>query len=283
MKIREWVEYVIVFKIVIAIILLPEFFLKQLLHILIPAVKFFLYFRQEMMIRNFVTCFPKTNYRDVVKIINDVWFNIGWTFITSIKYIFDSRKVRLKVRLDNLEIKDLSGNTIIVTAHIGNWELLAQRLVLEGYKIAAIVRPLRNKLIDAKVKQFREKLGGKVFYAHQLKKVIDWLKSGGIIYVLPDQHIIEGSVRVEFLGRPAYTSPVVRLLNKRLNSNIITMFCIREKSYYKVFMEKYTPKSLSDIKSDLEYNTLQINKIIEKYIRMYPSQWMWLHRRWKEN
>ncbi|MFN3551145.1 MAG: lysophospholipid acyltransferase family protein, partial [Endomicrobiia bacterium] len=155
--------------------------------------------------------------------------------------------------------------------------------VLEGYKIAAIVRPLRNKLVEIQIKKLREKLGGKVFYAHQVKEIMLYLKSGGIVYILPDQHIVEGSVKVEFLNRLAFTSPIITLLNKRLKSKVFPMFCIKEKDYYKIFIEEeFVPFYSSDIKKDLETNTLSINKIIEKYIKMYPDQWMWFHRRWKE-
>jgi KDO2-lipid IV(A) lauroyltransferase len=236
------------------------------------------------MLKNFKSVFSQMSSKDVVEKINNVWFNIGWTFLISIKYLYNPKKIVEKIILNkNFIQQKLSGNTIIVTAHIGNWELLAQRLVLEGYKIAAIVRPLRNKFVELQVKKLRESLGGKVFYAHQLNEIMKWLKSGGIVYLLPDQHIVEGSVQVDFLGKKAFTTPVVTLLNKRLSSKILSMFCIKINNHYKVFIEDhYNPLYTENLRKDLEYNTLQINKIIEKYIYNYPDQWMWFHKRWKE-
>ncbi len=281
---KEWIEYIFAYYIKLFIIISPEEILKIFLKLLIPVFKFFLYSRQRLMLKNFCLSFSNYKGKEILNIINNVWYNIGWTFFSAIKYIYNPKKIFLKTRFVNeKKLKNLCGNSIIFTAHIGNWEILAQRLVLEGYKIAAIVRPLRNKLVEAQVKKLREKLGGKVFYSHQIKEIILYLKSGGIVYVLPDQHIVEGSVRVEFLNRPAFTSPIITLLNKRLKSKVFAMFCVKENSYYKIFFEEeFVFKYSKDIKKDLEVNTLAINKIIEKYIKMYPEQWMWFHKRWKE-
>jgi KDO2-lipid IV(A) lauroyltransferase len=282
--IKEEFDFIFVYFLKLFVLLTPEFLLKIFLRLIIPIAKLLLYNRQKLMLKNFKSVFSQMSSKDVVEKINNVWFNIGWTFLISIKYLYNPKKIVEKIILNkNFIQQKLSGNTIIVTAHIGNWELLAQRLVLEGYKIAAIVRPLRNKFVELQVKKLRESLGGKVFYAHQLNEIMKWLKSGGIVYLLPDQHIVEGSVQVDFLGKKAFTTPVVTLLNKRLSSKILSMFCIKINNHYKVFIEDhYNPLYTENLRKDLEYNTLQINKIIEKYIYNYPDQWMWFHKRWKE-
>jgi KDO2-lipid IV(A) lauroyltransferase len=281
---KEEFEFIFVYFLKLFVLLTPEFLLKIFLRLIVPIAKLLLYNRQKLMLKNFKSVFSQMSSKDVVEKINNVWFNIGWTFLISIKYLYNPKKIVEKIALDkNLVQQKLTENTIIVSAHIGNWELLAQRLVLEGYKIAAIVRPLRNKFVELQVKKLRESLGGKVFYAHQLNEIMKWLKSGGIVYLLPDQHIVEGSVRVDFLGKKAFTTPVVTLLNKRLGSKILPMFCIKINNHYKVFVEdNYNPLYTENLRKDLEYNTLQINKIIEKYIYKYPDQWMWFHKRWKE-
>jgi KDO2-lipid IV(A) lauroyltransferase len=282
--IREEFEFIFVYFLKLFVLLTPEFLLNFFLRLIVPIAKLLLYNRQKLMLKNFKSVFHQMSSKDVVEKINNVWFNIGWTFLISIKYLYNPKKIVEKIVLDkNFIQQKLSGNTIIVTGHIGNWELLAQRLVLEGYKIAAIVRPLRNKFVELQVKKLRESLSGKIFYAHQLNEIMKWLKSGGIVYLLPDQHIVEGSVRVDFLGKKAFTTPVITLLNKRLGSKILPMFCIKINNHYKVFVEDhYNPLYTENLRKDLEYNTLQINKIIEKYIYKYPDQWMWFHKRWKE-
>ncbi|MEN3014197.1 MAG: lysophospholipid acyltransferase family protein [Endomicrobiia bacterium] len=283
--IKETVEYVVFYFLRIIFFLLPERFISFFLKLLLIIVKFFLYHRQKIMIRNLHMSFPEISPEDIIKISNSVWYNIGLTFILSFKYIAEPNKILRKTKFKDPEkLKQISPNTIIFTAHIGNWEILAQRLVLEGYKVAAIVRELRNKIINLQVTKVREKLGGKVFYPHQLNFIIKWLKNGGIIYLLPDQHIAEGSVVVDFLGRKAFTTPIITLLNKRLKSKILPMFCIKEDNgIYTIYIEDpYIPLYTGDLRKDLEYNTLNINKIIEKYILKYPEQWMWLHKRWKE-
>lgn len=279
---KEWIEYTIAYTLLIFILLMPEYVLKMFTKLIIPVAKIFLYRRQRLVLKNLFLSLSSKTTKEILNIANNVWYNIAWTFISTIKYLYNPNKIFSKVKFKN-KLVSIPPNSIILTAHIGNWELLAQRLVLEGYKIAAIVRQLRNKIVDKKIKKLREKLGGKVFYEHQLKEVMEWLKSGGIIYILPDQHIAEGSLRVEFLGRLAFTTPIVTLLNKKLKSKIFPMFCIMKNDRYEVVVEKeYQPQYTNNFKRDLEYNTLQMNKVIEKYIKLYPEQWMWLHNRWKE-
>lgn len=283
--IKEQLEYLVFYLFKIIFLLLPEEVAKVFLKLILIIVKFFVYERQKLMIKNFHLSFPEKTPKEVIKTINKVWFNIGWTFVSSFKYINNPSKIFLRTRFkDKKDLKKIiTGNTVIFTAHIGNWEIMAQRLVLEGFKIAAIVRELRNRKINKEVNRLREKLGGKVFYPHQLNLIMDWLKKGGIIYILPDQHIAEGSIRVDFLGRLAFSSPIITLLNKRLGSKILPMFCIRKGSLFEIYIEDfYKPTYSGNLKKDLEYNTLCMNKIIEKYIKEYPEQWMWLHRRWKE-
>ncbi|MCX7957028.1 MAG: hypothetical protein N2643_03935 [Endomicrobia bacterium] len=281
---RDWVEYIFFYYFKIFFLLLPELYVKYVLKTFIILIKFFNYKRQKIAIRNYYLSLPKTPPKEIINNINQVWYNIGFTFIVTFKYIKNPKKIIERIKIENEDfLKELLPNTILFTAHIGNWEILAQNLVLRGYKIAAIVREQRNRYIEYQIKRTREKLGGRVFYAHQLNKIIKWLKSGGIIYLLPDQHIVEGSVRVEFLGRLAFSTPILTLLNKRLGSKIIPIFCIRQKNYYRVYIEKpYIPKYNGNLKEDLEYNTLYMNKIIEKYIKKYPQQWLWLHKRWKD-
>ncbi|MCS7230658.1 MAG: hypothetical protein RMJ67_00750 [Elusimicrobiota bacterium] len=283
-KVKEWFEYLCFYCLKVICLFLPEVVIKFILKIIVVIVKFTIYSRQKLMIKNLYLSFPEKNSKEILKIANRVWYNIGLTFVLAFKYINNPKKILLKTKFVNkTNLKELCDNTIIFTAHIGNWEILAQRLVLEGYKIAAIVRELRNKIVNREVTKLREKLGGKVFYPHQLSSIINWLKNGGILYILPDQHIAEGSLRVDFLGRKAFTTPIITILNKRLKSKIIPMFCIMEGGKYSIYIEKpYLPKYSGDLKKDLEYNTLYMNKIIENYIRNYPDQWMWLHKRWKE-
>lgn len=281
---KDQLEWLVFYSSKIIFSFLPENIASLFLKIILIIIKFFIYERQRLMIKNLYLSFPEKTPKEIVKIANKVWYNIGWTFVSSFKYINNPNKIFLKTRFKNKEdLKKITNNTIIITGHIGNWEILAQRLVLEGFKVAAIVRDLRNKIINKEVNRLREKLGGKVFFPHQLNLIMDWLKKGGIIYILPDQHIVEGSVRVDFLGRLAFTTPIATLLNKRLGSKILPMFCIRKKNFYEIYIEDwYHPVYSGNLKKDLEYNTLCMNKIIEKYIREYPEQWMWLHRRWKE-
>ncbi|MFH2070726.1 MAG: lysophospholipid acyltransferase family protein [Elusimicrobiota bacterium] len=282
---KEYFEYTFAELIRRVFLILPEPAGKLAIKALVPLVRFLLYKRHRMMLKNLRLAFPGKSRQELMSIASRVWFNVGWGFIDALRYINSPGKILTRVKIKDPEKfrKLLSGKTIVVSAHVGNWEILAQRLVLEGYKFGAVVRSLRNRAVDRKITVIRESLGGRAFLEHQVGKIFSWLKNGDILYILPDHHIAEGGLRVDFLGRPAFTSPIITLLNKRTGCKIVPVFCVRNGRNYEIYTEdEFVPHYTGNLRQDMSHNTEGINKVIEKYIRTFPEQWMWLHNRWKE-
>jgi len=171
-----------------------------------------------------------------------------------------------------------------ITAHLGNFELLAVFLAGRGYKIGVISRPLAdNKLNELLVKN-REKLGITNFYASDYPLgVVRWLKSGGAVGVLIDTD----SSRVKGIYLPVFNRlskvPVGQsLIAKRLGTALIPMACVRTaKNKYKVIIRPEIPINMSNTQIDIYEITRSCSLELEQLIKQYPDQWIWMHNRWK--
>ncbi len=285
MKWTEYIEYWGYKSLEIFFSSIPRNIGKIIIYISVYIIKTILRRRQLLMIKNLKFTFPQKTSKEIVKLATQVWYNIGLTFLDVLVYTTKPTKLK-KIFKGYDTVKKLlpkqNQGLIIFSGHIGNWELLMQRIILDGYKSAAIARKLRNQKVNLAVNRLREFWGGKILEAHEVNKAFKLLKQGWIVYLLPDQHIIEG-IKTTFLGRQAYTSPLIVLLSKRTNCKILPLFCIRDKDdKYKFFVEdEFIPLQMKNLKETLQINTERINKIIEKYIKLYPEQWLWLHNRWR--
>jgi len=173
---------------------------------------------------------------------------------------------------------------IVLSCHLGNWELSAVYFALKGYPSNAIVRPLRYKRFDRLVNAMRSSKGLKLIPRdNSFKKLISLLKLNEIVGILPDQDIdsIDG-VFVRFFGKDAYTPKGPVLLSLVGSAPIIPLFCIRENGMHHLIIEDPVKLEITgDREKDVLVNTQKWTDIVEKYIRQYPEQWVWMHKRWK--
>ncbi|MFH1798531.1 MAG: lysophospholipid acyltransferase family protein [Candidatus Omnitrophota bacterium] len=197
--------------------------------------------------------------------------------------------LRLVSECQGLEYLDKTlGNergAILLASHFGNWELLSAYLSTRGYKGAIIVRRLYFYKYDNFIVRLRRKFGVQVVYRDESpKKLLKVLKKGEMLGILADQDVDSTSgVFVNFFGKSAYTptAPVKFAMAARVD--IVPAFMIRKPDdSYKLVVEK--PITLLPEKDKAEsvrkYTQLWTD-ILEKYVRQYPEQWVWLHRRWK--
>ncbi len=173
---------------------------------------------------------------------------------------------------------------IILTGHVGNWELLAASLVANGYPLSAIARQLRSKRLDALVRAYREKAGySSIDRDKSVRRALRCLKRNELLGILADVDTRTEGVFVDFFGRPAYTpyGPVAIAL--KTGAALLPTFIIRQPDdSHRVIVEP--PLSLQQSgnpQHDLIVNTQKFTKVIESYVRRYPEQWIWMHERWK--
>lgn len=192
------------------------------------------------------------------------------------------------VEIKNPEILDeafKAGNgIIIITAHFGNWELMAAALRLKGYPGVTVGRRIYFGKYDRYLNSLRRVHDVQIIYRDESpRKILKELKANRIVGIVADQDIdsVEG-VFVDFLGRKAYTPAGPAALAKASGAALIPVFMIRKNAHHSLVVEKGVELADTGRKeNDLIENTRRWSAVVESYVRRYPDQWVWMHRRWK--
>ncbi len=175
---------------------------------------------------------------------------------------------------------------ILIGPHLGNWEVgvFAYSAFREPLKYLA--RPIDNPLIEDMTVNLRTRYGNRpINKTNSIGKALEVLKSGEVLGVLPDvnAHPKEG-VFVPFFGVKACTTSGVAMLALRTNAIIVPMCCVWDEKTekYKVFYgSRVDPVRTGDRHRDVVETTALYTLEMEKFIRAYPEQWLWIHKRWK--
>ncbi|MFO7646297.1 MAG: lysophospholipid acyltransferase family protein [Desulfosarcina sp.] len=173
---------------------------------------------------------------------------------------------------------------LILTGHLGNWELLPYVPSLEKINNHAVYRPLDFKPVDRFVIQMRSRFGTDLIPAtHALRKIVAALKKNEIVGLLIDQNSDpHNGVVVDFFGRPAFATKGLALIARQTGAPVVPAFLVREKDRFRFVSAPEIPfVRTGDARKDIEVNTQRYNLAIEHAVRQYPEQWFWVHRRWK--
>lgn len=184
------------------------------------------------------------------------------------------------------EALKLGKGLILITAHIGNWELLGMHLAQMGYKLSVIAAPSKNIQLGEMTNAYRSRFNIETIIRGEhssARKIIRSLRENRVLGILLDQDIKSDGIYVDFFGKKAYTPSGITSLALRFDIPVLMIFMVREERYrHRVVVIK--PEGLrrgEDIKSDVIHNTAMFTAIIESFIRKYPGQWVWMHDRWR--
>jgi len=175
---------------------------------------------------------------------------------------------------------------IVVTGHIGNWELFVFAFAAIFEPMSYLARPIDNPLIEEMTVRIRSRFGNRpINKTNSMMVASKILREGGILGILADvnAHPKEG-VFVPLFGVPACTSTGAALLAIRTNSVIIPLCAVwdsEKKKYVAMHGEIIEPTITGDRKRDISETTARFTAEIEKFVRAYPDQWLWIHKRWK--
>lgn len=214
--------------------------------------------------------------------LSNIVFEIGWSL-----YLNDAR-LRKYFRFQGMHhlhvARKKRKGVLILTAHIGNWELLMKAAGMIGFSVSAVYRPFDFKPLDMFFSHLRSSSGTKLFPKKKaMRKIMRSLKNNELVGILLDQHAGRAaSVPVNFLGIEAGTSKGLALLAKSTGAPVVPAFLIREDGFFNVrFGQELSFIETGDNDFDIRENTRLYNQMIEAIILKYPEQWFWVHRRWK--
>ena len=243
---------------------------------------------------NLKIAFPHYRAPERWRIARGSFENLGRTVAEIPGLIRQSReKMVERVQLigkENYEKALKSGKGILIlTGHIGNWELLALMHPLIGERLAFVARPLDNIYYDRWLTRLRGRSGNKIISKHgAILGVYRSLRQGYDVGLLMDQRVSTGAggLPVDFFFHQTGSSGALALLAARSGRPVVPIYMIRDDSgiNHKMIVEPEIPIVVTGNKeSNLWINTQNIQKALENIIEKYPEQWFWMHRRWKKS
>lgn len=249
--------------------------------------------RHKVALANLRAAFPEKSEREIKSIARGMWDNVGRLFAEYVYLdkIFDFEPYAEKKGLIEVSGMDLfiklreeKQPHIFFTAHSGNFELLPICAAAFDLEVTALFRPPNNPYIAKRVLAARRTNMGHLVpsKAGSAWALAGILERGGNIGILVDQKFRRG-IEGTFFNRPVETNPLLAKLARQFDCPVYPARCIRlPGGRYRLELFPAIPMPrLKDGAVDIAAATQKLNNIVEDWIREYPEQWMWFHKRWK--
>jgi KDO2-lipid IV(A) lauroyltransferase len=197
-----------------------------------------------------------------------------------------SRFIRYEGLENYLAARERGKGVLVLTGHLGAWELSSFFHSLMGMPMGMVIRRLDNPLVDAFVNRIRCLHGNRVIHKDDFARgLIASMRAGETVGILMDTNMTPPQgVFVPFFGVLACTASGMARIAAKTEAAVVPGFLLWEESEQKYvlhFGEELPVIRTGDAEQDALANTASFTAAIERYIRQYPEQWLWLHRRWK--
>jgi Kdo2-lipid IVA lauroyltransferase/acyltransferase len=245
--------------------------------------------RKRVALENIRKSFPIMTETEAMQLLSRVYIHFGRVFL-EIPHILRLERENITDYVEFEGEENLEGalskgkGAFILTAHFGNWELMCAAVSLQFGKAAVIARPLDFAPMNSVINGMRSRFGAEVIpHKEAARPVIGALRERKMVGILLDQKEdwYQGAF-VPFFGRWACTNIGLAVLALRTGVPVVPAFPVRQADgRYKIIFDKEVDlQRTGDKRRDVEDNTEIFTKIIEKYVRRYPEQWFWFHKRW---
>ncbi len=246
--------------------------------------------QRVITLHNLKCAFPEKEMPELIRIAKGAYRHLAVVMSEFFEIPWLTRETYRKwVEFEGLEHFETAFSrqkgVLSIVAHLGNWEMMTMAFPLAAQPIQIVYRPLDNPLLDNLFGYVRTCHGNRLIAKGGSGQTIAGLLSESkVIGILIDQNVsAREGVFVEFFGRPACTGVGLAVLALRTGAPVIPAFMVRMPSgKYRFILEPAVNISVTDNwDADLKENTQRFTRIIERYVRLYPDQWFWLHQRWK--
>jgi KDO2-lipid IV(A) lauroyltransferase len=289
--VRTYVEYAIAWTILNAVSLLPRGVairagqaVGALAHSVLPHL------RRHAEI-NLRLAFPGMEERERQRIKHGVFRNLG-RLLGEISQFprLDRRNIESIVSYEGLEnytnALAAGRGIILLTGHIGCWELSVFAHSIYGYPMSFLKRNVDNPLVERLAEARRARFGNRgIDKRNSVREVLKTLKAGGVVGILADLNASrDEGVFVEFFGLPACTTAGVATVALRTGALVLPGYLIWDETARIHRLHFEPPIETIDTgnqKEDVIANTQRYAAVLESIIRRHPDQWLWIHRRWK--
>ncbi len=288
---RKWLEYAPVWVLVRVLGALPRP-LARAVGIGIAKLVYLVHGRlRRVGLRNLELAFPEKSLAERKRIVAGVFTSLGRLLAEVCRFPSYTRENISQVAIydgfENYERANQRGKGVLfLTAHLGGWEIGSFMHSLHGHPLRIVVRPLDNPYINRLVERVRTLHGNTTFGKQDFARgLLSAMKAGETVGLLMDTNMTPPQgVFVDFFGTPACTASGVARVALHTDAAVVPAFTIWDPVLRK-YRVRFDP-ALELVRTgndaeDVVANTARFTKVIEEYVRRYPDQWLWVHRRWK--
>ena len=240
---------------------------------------------RRLACENIKIAFPDWSSREVERCARHHFMDLGANLLCSLvlmgkpwetvrKYLDLTNLERIQERMNRV------GSVLWAINHIGNWELFVYtaHIVRPGTH-GVVYRALSNRFIDAHVRRVRASTGLKLIERqHGLAQCTNLLKGGGMLAVLVDQHAGDKGIWTPFFDRLASTTPLPAILAKKTGAELLPVAIFTAgPARWRLEVGEFVPQDGSSIEELMH----RVNRALESLIIRKPSDWFWVHQRWK--
>ena len=241
--------------------------------------------------RNLKMALPEKTEKERRRILREQFRSLGWQmgeFCKMSGYTAEeaSRFIRYQGLEHYLAARAKGKGVLVLTGHLGAWELSSFYHSLMGYPMSLVIRRLDNPLVDAYVNRIRCLHGNRVIHKDDFARgLLTAMQQGETVGILMDTNMTPPQgVFVPYFGVEACTGSAMARVALHSGAAVLPGFLLWEKAeqrYVLHFGQELPLIRTGDAARDTVANTAMFTAAIESYVRRYPEQWLWVHRRWK--
>jgi len=288
---RQRLEYALVWLGVKGFGILPRP-LARAAGILLAQIIYFVHIRlRHVGMRNLELAFPEKSLRERRKILRGEFTSLGRQLAEVCLFpSYTKENLRSVVVYDGFEnfehAYQRGKGVLFLTGHLGGWELSAFSHSLAGYPLSIVMRSLDNPRVDGLIQSYRTMHGNKTMDKDDfVRGLLSAMRAGQTVGILMDTNMTPPQgVFVDFFGILACTASGLAKIAMRTDAAVVPGFTVWDRTLRK-YRLRFDPAvelvRTGNEEADVVANTAKFTKVIEDYVRRYPDQWLWVHRRWK--
>ena len=270
---------------------LPRSVARGLARVLAFGVYVLLGRLRRVGVRNLQLAFPQISSKTRKNILRGVYRSLAWQlveFCRMTRYTPETTRAWLRTEGEEhyLAARARGRGVLIVTGHLGAWELSSFYHSLMGHPMGMVIRRLDNRPLDAWVNRIRCLHGNYVLHKDDFGRgLLKAMHEGGTVGILMDTNMTppQGAF-VRFFGLEACTATGLAHVARKTGAAVLPGFMLWERAerrYVLHFGPEIEMPRTEDVAADIVAGTELSTRVIESWIRRYPDQWLWIHRRWK--
>lgn len=288
---RHRLEYALVWPLVKALGAVPRPVARIAARTLAAAVYYLHPRLRRVGLRNLQIAMPELPTKERTRIVRGVFRSLARLLVEFCRFPKYTREnvneIAVYEGFENFDTAKRRGKgVLLLTAHLGGWEVGSFAHSVHGHPLRIVVRPLDNPYINALVERYRTLHGNRTFAKSEFARgLLAAMHKAETVGLLMDQNMTPPQgLFVPFFGVQACTASGIARVAMKTGAAVVPAFTIWDavlRKYRIRFDPALTLVRTGSTEKDVIANTALFNQVLEEYVRKYPDQWLWVHRRWK--